>query len=464
MRLLFILSFLLPCCLHADDHYRVQFDDSLHAVEVEACFDGPAPGQLYRSKQAARFTEWIRTKSRDISRNSHGSRLTLPDLPDDACIGWRVNLKQATGQNDNRLALSLDGSIITDGDLWFWRDEENRPILVEVVLPRGLSISTPWKEQASPKGKLRSNPVFRPDPTPASWSSRIAIGHFDVQRMPVAGTELRLATVGNLSARQHEIISAWIKENADAVASVYGRFPRQSPQILVIATGQRGEAVPWAHVLRGGGAAAEFFVDETHSLSSFREDWTATHELSHMLLPYVARNDRWLSEGLASYYQNVLRARDGRLSERQAWQKLNSGFERGRGGTGSNNLAEATTSSGWGSIMRVYWSGAAIMLKADTKLRMLSGGRQSLDSALAALQQCCFDRERTWQARELFAELDRITGTSIFEELYSEHVEDDKFPDLKYTFEQLGLVLRSDSIEFDPDAPWGRIRYYIMKG
>ena len=263
MRLLCILSILLPCCLHADDHYRVQFDDRLHAVEVEACFDGPAPGRLYRNKQAARFTEWIRTENRDISRNSPGSRLTLPDLPDDACVNWRVNLKQATGQRDNRLALSLDGSIITDGDLWFWRDGEHRPILVEVVLPRGLSISTPWKEQASPKGKLRSNPVFRPDPTPASWSSRIAIGHFDVQRMPVAGTELRLATVGNLSARQHETISAWIKENADAVASVYSRFPRQTPHILVIATGQRGEAVPWAHVLRGGGAAAEFFVDET---------------------------------------------------------------------------------------------------------------------------------------------------------------------------------------------------------
>ena len=114
--------------------------------------------------------------------------------------------------------------------------------------------------------------------------------------------------------------------------------------------------------------------------------------------------------------------------------------------------------------MRVYWSGAAIMLKADSELRRLSDGRQSLDTALAALQRCCFGRERTWQARELFAELDRITGTSVFKDLYREHVEDDKFPDLEYTFEQLGLVLRSDSIEFDPDAPWGRIRYYIMKG
>ncbi len=114
--------------------------------------------------------------------------------------------------------------------------------------------------------------------------------------------------------------------------------------------------------------------------------------------------------------------------------------------------------------MRVYWSGAAIMLKADSELRMLSGGRQSLDSALAALQECCFDRERTWPARELFSELDRITGASVFTDLYRVHVMDDEFPNVAYTYEQLGLVLRSDSIEFEPGAPWGRIRYWIMKG
>jgi len=467
VRLIIILLILAPCCLQADDRYRVQFDDRLHAVEVEACFDGPVPGRLYRSEQAARFTEWIRTGSRDISRYSQGSRLTLPELPDDACVNWRVNLKQATGQKDYRLALSLDDSIITDGSLWFWRDGERRPILVEVVLPSGMSISTPWKQHTNSHEyaweNRKDNPVFRPDATPASWSSRIAIGNFRIQRIPVAGTELRLATIGRLNTRQHETISAWIKETADAVASVYGRFPRPAPQILVIAIGKRGQAVPWAHVIRGGGIAAEFFVDETRSLNSFREDWTATHELSHMLLPYVTRNDRWLSEGLASYYQNVLRARDGRLSEQQAWQRLHSGFERGRAGTSGSSLARATR-SGRGSTMRVYWSGAAIMLKADSELRMLSGGKQSLDSALAKLQECCFDRERTWRARELLSELDRITGTSVFTDLYREHVLDNEFPDVEYTFEQLGLVLRSDSIRFDPDAPWGRIRYYIMKG
>jgi predicted metalloprotease with PDZ domain len=114
--------------------------------------------------------------------------------------------------------------------------------------------------------------------------------------------------------------------------------------------------------------------------------------------------------------------------------------------------------------MRVYWSGAAIMLMADSELRLLSGGRQSLDSALAALQHCCLDRHKSWRARDLLAELDRITATSVFTDLYREHVMDDEFPDVEYTYEQLGLVLRSASIRIDPDAPWGRIRYYIMKG
>ena len=65
-------------------------------------------------------------------------------------------------------------------------------------------------------------------------------------------------------------------------------------------------------------------MDPDRPLDDLRTDWTATHEFSHLLLPYVSRRDRWLSEGLASYYQNVLRARDGRLSETDAWRKLDA--------------------------------------------------------------------------------------------------------------------------------------------
>lgn len=450
---------LLPLIAFADDRYTVQFDPKLTSVTVEACFDGPAPTQLHRNSKSERYTNWVRANGLNFDPRSRGSRITLPDMADNSCVGWQVQLDSALTENDYRLALRVGSDILTSGDLWFWRDGEKRPITVDVRLPENLSISTPWKDVHGSPG-LR---LFQPDPTPVSWSSRIAIGRFKVQQIPVGETVLRLATLGDMNEQQQEKFALWVRENALSVASVYGQFPREAPQILVVPIESRNKPVLWAHVIRGGGVAAEFFVDEKSSLEHLREDWTATHELSHMLLPYVSRADRWLSEGLASYYQNVLRARDGRLSEKQAWSRLHTGFERGRSDNYQGSLAAAAR-SGRNSTMRVYWSGAAIMLQADTLLRSISNGRQSLDTALAGLRACCLNSDRAWRGRDLFAELDRISGTSVFSDLYRDQVMDEEFPNLSRTFERLGLVLDDESLELDPDAPWGRIRFYIMKG
>ena len=105
--------------------------------------------------------------------------------------------------------------------------------------------------------------------------------------------------------------------------------------------------------------------------------------------------------------------------------------------------------------MRVYWSGAAILLKADSELRAVSGGRQSLDSALEGLRRCCFTEGRTWRAKELFAEFDRQTGYGIFTRLYQEHVPDSEFPDVEATYAKLGIATESGSISmilFVPSA------------
>ncbi len=454
-QLTFFLLFFFPVALSAGDRYLVRFDNDLGAVTVEACFDGAPPQYLYRHGKSKLYTDWIRASGVAVRNSSRYGRLLLPDLPDDACVQWRIDLA-AAAQSDDRLVLRLDETILTSGDLWFWRDNERRVLRVEVELPAGFSISTPWKERWE-NGKL----TFWPERTPASWSSRIAIGKFPVQRVAVTGTEIRLTAIGELAPKQREVIAKWVREAAECIASVFGRFPQQQPQILVVAIGKRGEPVPWAHIMRGGGIAAEFYVDETRPISDFRSDWTATHELSHMLLPFVSSRDRWLSEGLASYYQNVLRARDGRLTEEQAWQKLLSGFERGKRATRGGSLANATR-SGRAATMRVYWNGAAIMLMADTQLRELTGGQQSIDTALLSLQDCCLEAGRNWQAQELFRQLDQLTGHTVFMDLYQEHVMDEEFPDMSQTYVQLGVVPQSTSVLLDPGAPLHQVRYQIM--
>jgi predicted metalloprotease with PDZ domain len=124
----------------------------------------------------------------------------------------------------------------------------------------------------------------------------------------------------------------------------------------------------------------------------------------------------------------------------EAWQHMHASFRRGMQSMPGVTLADATERMYRdGAFMRVYWSGAAIMLLADQRLRSRSGGAQSLDLALARLRECCLSPETGWSALELFAQLDRLTGTSVFAELYEQHVRSNRFPDLEECYRLLGL-------------------------
>ena len=86
-----------------------------------------------------------------------------------------------------------------------------------------------------------------------------------------------------------------------------------------------------------GAAARRFccFRPSDARVVELEADWVAIHELSHLWLPRLHAKDRWLSEGIATYLQEVLRARCGLQSSDRAWSRIREGFERGRrSGTG----------------------------------------------------------------------------------------------------------------------------------
>jgi predicted metalloprotease with PDZ domain len=454
---LWILISILPCAVLAEDKYFVEFDKDLDGVEVIACFDGQAPRRLYRHTDSAQYTKWIRVAGQSLKVTADRSSIPLPDLGPNNCLEWRVELRSATRKMDRRTGFSIGGDLLVETRIWFWKGNRERDVLVKVEVPEGMSFSTPWPEARD----ISPGQWFRPDKTPSSWTSRIAVGRFPIDFIKVPGASVRLAAVGKLQPTQRDRIRAWIKNSALAVSTVYGRFPQADTQVLVVPIGKRDEPVPWAHVTRGGGVTVELFIDETRPLEEFTDDWTAMHEFSHLLLPHVSTRDRWLSEGLASYYQNVLRARHGILTGQQAWQLLHDGFKRGQRNTNGGTLAEAAR-SGRGSTMRVYWSGAALMLMADTELRAQTDGQLSLDSALARLQDCCMSNDRSWRARDLMAQLDRLTGREVFSSLYREHVYNRQFPDFSDTWADLGLETRYNRVTLLPGAPLSTVRDAIM--
>ena len=432
--------------------FRVRVDPDLDTVDVEACFDA-FPDSLYAGERLRESLDTLQWNGRRIEAEFGRYSLQLPESPRGGCLAYTTRLED---RGQRWLELRGDARV-TDPRDWLLMPWQGTRAELRFELPAGMTVSAPWPP-------LDGQKAYRLGLTDPYWKAAVAIGRFHTDSVRAGGTRLRLAVLPGGGGPDNADTRAWVAEAADAVGAVHGALPFNAPQVMVVPVGASSEPTPYARVLRGGGVGLQFFVDPTRPVSQFSADWTATHEFSHLLLPYVSRNDAWLSEGLASYYQNVLRSRDGRLAQQQAWSELLSGFERGRRGARRGfTLDEAARDwSGRGATMRIYWSGAAIMLKADVELRRQTDGRQSLDTALAAFAECCIAPGRVWQADELLRRLDRLTGTRIFSSLRRRYERSDEFPEVTTTLRRLGVVERDSRVRLDEEAPLAGVRDAIM--
>ncbi|MCO4811120.1 MAG: hypothetical protein KC572_05915 [Gammaproteobacteria bacterium] len=225
----------------------------------------------------------------------------------------------------------------------------------------------------------------------------------------------------------------WIDHVADQVSMPYGRFPLATTRVVIIPTEERTSSgrspVPFGRVTRRGGETIELYVDVDRPIADMYADWTATHEFSHLLLPKISWRQKWISEGFASYYQNVLMARAGQYSQAQAVRKLSQGFDRGRGSRPELSPNQAAEEGVRYARYKIYWSGAAIALLADLRLRSRSDGKESLDTVLGRFQQCCLQSKKRWSGIQFFTRLDSLIDEPVFMPLYREHADTPGFPD-----------------------------------
>ena len=261
-------------------------------------------------------------------------------------------------------------------------------------------------------------------------------------------------------------IIEWVQATADTVKLAYGRFPNPNARIIVIPSTENAwgsdSAVIFGRVTRNRGETVELFVDPARPIEEYYSDWTATHEFSHLMLPLLSQRYRWISEGFATYYQNVLMSRAERYTPEFSWQRLLEGFERGRESRPELSPNDAASGGIRHARMKVYWSGAAIALIADSTLRERSNGSESLDQALGQLQSCCLPSKRRWSGKELFEKLDTFVETPVFMPLYRTYANDDGFPDLAALLSDLGVSMNEDgSVTLDDSTSLAAVRKAI---
>jgi hypothetical protein len=450
-----VAGVLLAVSVHAAIDYRVSIDKSAGELHVAACADRDYSKLQLRAQEGASNYLLGFTRSDGGALQRSGDRLIARALPAGACIDYRIAAERASRSNGRDEGIqTASGSWMISPGVWLWRADAAGTLTLD--LPAGIQASLPWL----PRDAARK--VYALAAGGGDWPSWAVFGDVDERIVDGDdGSELRIAVVDAPTRQRSDDLHGWLREVAKASLTAYGRFPVRSAQVLVIEISSRSSSpVPWGQTTRGAGVAVQLFVRRDASIRELRADWTAIHEFSHFFHPYLGNKGRWLSEGLASYYQNVLRARAGIVSEAYAWERLDAGFGRGRNSAAGVTLAEISKNTrksrsrqNKGSpIMRIYWGGAAFWLETDIALHRERGF--GLEQVLAAYSQCCLPESGRVDPDAFIARLDEISQSSVFSRLALEHSSLRHFPSLNSSYQHLGLRVTSDRAELsrDPDA------------
>jgi len=291
----------------------------------------------------------------------------------------------------------------------------------------------------------------------AGVSARDAMGDASANPRTVrAGeTALSVEVIGIDDATRVAMLQHWAEEAARATVLPSGRFPLRSARVEVRETQSRSSSpVPWGQTSRDGEVSVLLYVRRDAGYEELRADWTAVHEFSHLAHPYLGERGRWLAEGLASYHQNVLRARAGLLAPEEAWRRLDAGFRRGEAVGGGPALDAMGRQRG--GTMRVYWAGAAYWLEMDLALRRDRG--TTLEAVLDRYAQCCLDGTAHVAPEDFVAALDRAAGIALFASRYRDYAEATAFPSLADSYRALGIERSGAGLRFSGAPAARRLR------
>jgi hypothetical protein len=318
-------------------------------------------------------------------------------------------------------------------------------------LPEGQRVSAPWPTLADGRHLL--------DASAFALLSHVVVGRFDVETMTVAGTTLDVSFLdeGSGNARlaaSREGLRRWLTAAAGAVAQPFGRFPRPRVQVVVNPVVGRGEdPVVFGSSWLGGGACVLLDLSTSAADAELPGEWVAIHEMTHLGMPPVERADAWLSEGFATYYQEVLRARAGFLSPKQAWQRIEEGFDRGRRGADRRPLSQESRDMHRNhAYLRVYWAGAALAMRLDVALRRGSGGARSLDDVMRLWIERG-PRDRAMTADEAIALADAWAGGPVMSSLVRPALDSASFPDVSEAQRWLGVEPKDGVVDLVAGAP-----------
>jgi len=259
---------------------------------------------------------------------------------------------------------------------------------------------------------------------------RISVGVWLLLLSAALCAEIDWRYEDRFTVAQRDKLEVWVRHADAGIRRLLGDPPRDY-RVHFYRRWLASEPVPWAETDKGGGISVDFHVDPNYSLNEFKADWTASHELVHLLFPYLGEDDRWFAEGIASYFQYQVMYANGTLGWGQVIDRYKERFARAGRSSNGNELSIVELSrqiEEYRAFVRLYWGGAAYFLRVDQRLAAEKGLR--LTEVVSNYTACCY---RPWgeDAASMMRQFDRLSRSKIFTQTYAATVLGKGFPETK---------------------------------
>jgi hypothetical protein len=279
----------------------------------------------------------------------------------------------------------------------------------------------------------------------------------DVQGRQVPGDpELTLAVPPGGTKIAAEQLAAWISAVAEGNRRFWGRSPAKGGLVILVPSPRGG--VPFGRVLSLGGAVVTVLVGQQATTQDLYDDWVLVHEFLHLGSPLMRDTGAWLNEGIATFYEPVLRARAGWKSEDDVWREWISAMPRGMPAMTGIGLQNA----GRGGI---YWGGALFVLMAEIESLNASGGKIGFSDCLRTVLAEGGDVTVKWPTMKLLDRCDALLGKPVIAALAKQHIDKGSAMDLDRLWRRLGVSLvEGGAIRYDEAAELAWLRPLIIWG
>jgi hypothetical protein len=181
------------------------------------------------------------------------------------------------------------------------------------------------------------------------------------------------------------------------------------------------------------------------------------HELFHVGTPSFIGEGKWYDEGLATYFEPLIRARLGWYSPAGVWHEFLTNMPRGLDAMTRRGLEHPERYSD------TYWGGGLFCLVADVEVNRNNRGIFGLEDGVRSVFNAGGDAAQVWALERALAVADKRFERPVLARLAEAHAQHGAPVDLVGLFRDLGVSLGpKGDVRFDDKAPLAAYRQRLV--